>query len=75
MRIAVEPCHQRSCCSEPDGEKKADAQVDPEQVAGQEMIDLFPLNDGLCKPVQPEVRKKQAEGGNHGHHPEVRGLK
>src|SRR5438445_288975 len=36
------------------------------------MIDLILLENGLGKPVQPKVHKKQAEGGNHGHQPEVR---
>ena len=35
------------------------------------MIDLLPLEDGLRKPVQSAVQKKQAEGGDHGYQPEI----
>src|SRR5207247_4081464 len=56
---------------EPDRQKKAQAYVDPEQVAGQSMIDLLPLEDRLRKPVQPEVHQQQAEGGDHGHQPKI----
>ena len=37
------------------------------------MIDLFPLEDGLRKPVETHVLEKEAKGGNHGHQPKILG--
>src|SRR2546427_12760591 len=37
------------------------------------MIHLFPLQDCLGKPVQPEVHEKQAEGRDHGDESKILG--
>jgi hypothetical protein len=35
------------------------------------MIDLLSLQYCFRKPVEPEIREKQADSGDHGHHPKV----
>ena len=69
----VKAGHQRPRRSEPDRKKKTAANVDPEEIAGQGMIDFFSLDDGLGKSVQSKTDEKQAEGSHHGHQTKVLG--
>ena len=72
-RVPVKSSQERPHGDEPDRQAKAQARINPEQVADQSMIDLFPLEDGLREAVEAHVLQKQAEGGNHGHQPEILG--
>ena len=72
-RVLIKPRQERPGSGEGDGQHKTAAHIDPEQVACQDVIDVFPLDDRLGNPVQPKVHQKQAKRSDHRHQPEVAG--
>src|ERR1700730_904811 len=70
--VAVQSHQQWPCGSETDCQESARAQVNPEQITGQEMIHLLSLDNGLCISILPETHEYQAECRDHRYHAKIR---
>ena len=69
--LGVQPRQERPRGGESDREDDPHGDVDPEQVAGQAMIDVLALEDDLGESVQAEVHEQQAERRDHGQQSEI----
>ena len=70
-RLAVEPRQQTPGGGERDRQHDAHADVDPEEVARETMVDVVPLKKRLREAIQPEVHQEQTDCGDHSQEPEV----
>ena len=72
-RVTIEPREQRSRPGKRGREHDPGAGVDPEEITREPMIELRPLDDGLCDAVEPDVHQEQAERGDDRHQSKIRG--
>ena len=70
-RIVIEKRYQRTGCGERNGQKEADGDVNPKQIAGQRMRDVLALQDQLCEPIQAETTEQQTKSRDHGYDAEI----
>jgi hypothetical protein len=71
--IAVEFREHGPCACEPRCQAEADTEIDPKEIACKVVGHLLALNNRFCKPIQAEIQKEKAEGGNHGNHAKISG--
>jgi hypothetical protein len=66
-----EACQERTRGCKTNGEQDCDADVDPEQGAGEVPAYVFHLQQRIGKSVGGGIHKEKAEGGHHGDQTEV----
>ena len=71
LRSSVKSRQQRSRRSEPNCQHERGANVYPEQVTRQKVVNLVSLQDGIGKSHASAAHKQHAERGDHRNHAEV----
>ena len=53
-------------------ENRADAQINPKEIARERIGEFLALHDQFRESIQTEAAKQEAKSGDHGHDSEIR---
>ena len=71
-RVVIEKRQQRTRAGKRQSENRADAQIDPKEIARERICEFLALHDQFRESIQTEAAKQEAESGDHRHDSEIR---